>query len=173
MNTVPKKNSKLSGKLKYFFCKNNGWAVLESFIDMTMTLHMWYFLRMSCKMASEPVMAAMKVTHVDFAYNTPDVLMYSGQLTLVPQSDDVFNCVEKGDATSRQRWDSLLSKCISGALKSCLKCTASHYRPFVVQKNLTGAGIDLQHSGIHSCCFHSSLQNTMKWTIESQAAVFS
>ena len=68
---------------------------------------------------------------------------------------------------------SLSSKCIRGALKSCLKRAAPRGRPFVVQKNCTGAGIDLRHSGSHSCCFHSSLQNTMKWTIESRGAAFS
>lgn len=47
-------------------------------------------------------------------------------------------------------YDSLLSKCIRGALKSCLKHAASCSRPFVVQKSCTGAGIDLQHSGIHA-----------------------
>lgn len=68
---------------------------------------------------------------------------------------------------------SLSSKCIRGALKSCLKRAAPRGRPFVVQKNCTGAGIDLRHLGSHSCCFHSSLQNTMKWTIESRGAAFS
>lgn len=45
----------------------------------------------------------MKVTRLDRSYNTPDVLMYSGQLTVVTQSDDVFNCVEQADVSPRQR----------------------------------------------------------------------
>lgn len=48
-------------------------------------------------------MVTMKVTAVDFAYNTPDVLMYAGQLTLVTQRDDVFNCLEQADTSSHQR----------------------------------------------------------------------
>lgn len=48
-------------------------------------------------------MATMKVTHVDFAYNTLELVKYSGQLTLVTQSDDVFNCVEQVDVSSHQR----------------------------------------------------------------------
>lgn len=48
-------------------------------------------------------MTTMKVTRLDFAYNIPDLVKYSGQLTLVTQSDDVFNCVEQVDVSSRQR----------------------------------------------------------------------
>lgn len=70
-------------------------------------------------------------------------------------------------------YDSLLSNCIQGALKSCSKRAAPCSGPFVVQKCCTGAGIDLRHSGIPRCCFHSSLQNAMKWTIESRGAAFS
>lgn len=61
----------------------------------------------------------------------------------------------------------------SGSFKECLNCATPHSRPFVEQKSCTGAAIDLQHARIHCCYFHSSLQNTMKFTIESRGAAFS
>lgn len=50
---------------------------------------------------------------------------------------------------------------------------APQRRLFVEEKRRTGAGVDLQHAGIHCCCFHSYLQNSMKSAIESRGASFS
>lgn len=52
-------------------------------------------------------MTAMKVIHVDIAYNTPALLMYSRQPSLLIQSDDVFNCVEQEEFYSANDYDSL------------------------------------------------------------------
>lgn len=53
------------------------------------------------------VMTAMKVIHVDLAYNSTRVLMYSGQLSLLIQSVGVFKCVEREEFYSASDYDSL------------------------------------------------------------------